>query len=217
MFNKSTDGGLSWDNANPVRIKDDADTTNTQWFSTMSVAPNGRIDVIWLDTRDHPGTDSSALYYSYSLDQGESWSVNEKLSGSFNPHIGYPNQQKMGDYFDMISNDVGVHLAWVNTFNGEENVYYSFITPAVLTGVDDMSTDDNVNVFPNPSEGIFEASWSDKRIKVDVFSMIGTKIFTSGDYNTSQEVNISSRPAGMYILKFTSEDNHQTVKRVIKE
>lgn len=34
----------------------------------MSVAPNGRIDVIWLDTRDNPGTYLSALYYSNSTD-----------------------------------------------------------------------------------------------------------------------------------------------------
>ncbi len=106
-----------------------------QWFGTMSVAPNGRIDVIWLDTRDHPGSDSSALYYSYSVDQGNTWSANEKLSDSFDPHIGYPNQPKMGDYFDMISNNTGVHLAWANTLNGGQDVYYSFITPPTSTGI----------------------------------------------------------------------------------
>ena len=135
MFNRSTNGGVTWNNAAPKRINDDADTTNVQWFGTMSVAPNGRIDVIWLDTRDHPGSDSSALYYSYSVDQGNTWSANEKLSDSFDPHIGYPNQPKMGDYFDMISNNAGVHLAWANTLNGGQDVYYSFITPPTSTGI----------------------------------------------------------------------------------
>lgn len=94
MFARSTDGGLTW--SYPIRVNDDPSVTNFQWFGTMSVAPNGRIDAIWLDTRDAPpGSDSSALYYSFSSDQGITWSANEKLSGSFDPHTGYPDQNKM--------------------------------------------------------------------------------------------------------------------------
>jgi hypothetical protein len=157
-FNMSTNGGTTWNNGATIRINDDADTTNTQWLATMSVAPNGRIDVIWLDTRDHPGSDSSALYYSYSIDQGTTWSANEKLSEAFDPHIGYPNQSKMGDYFDMISSNTGVHLAWTNTLNGEEDVYYSFITPPALTDIQDVAENVNVAVHPNPTNGLIEIS-----------------------------------------------------------
>jgi hypothetical protein len=122
MFSSSSDGGLTW--TLPRRINDDPGDNRYQWFGTMSVAPNGRIDAIWLDTRDAGASPYiSALYYSYSLDQGETWSVNEKLSDSFDPHIGYPQQDKMGDYFDMESDVSSAHLAWANTFNGEEDVY----------------------------------------------------------------------------------------------
>jgi len=47
-FAKSTDGGLTW--SDPIWINDDKNDGNTHWFGTMSVAPNGRIDVIWLHT-----------------------------------------------------------------------------------------------------------------------------------------------------------------------
>jgi hypothetical protein len=57
------------------------------------------------------------------------------MSESFNPHIGWPVQQKMGDYFDMISDDGGAHLAWAGTFNNEQDVYYSYITPEETTGI----------------------------------------------------------------------------------
>jgi hypothetical protein len=43
-FIRSTNRGLSW--SSPVRINDDPGTSAWQWFGTMSVAPNGRIDVI---------------------------------------------------------------------------------------------------------------------------------------------------------------------------
>jgi hypothetical protein len=131
MFARSTDEGLSW--SSPVKVNDDPGTSAYQWFGTMSVAPTGRIDVIWLDTRDNPGTYLSALYYSNSKDGGVTWSVNEKLSDYFDPHLGWPQQNKMGDYFHMVSDSNGANLAWAATFNGEQDVYYSYITDTTGT------------------------------------------------------------------------------------
>jgi Secretion system C-terminal sorting domain len=137
MFARSTNGGTSF--SAPVRINDDPGTSAYQWFGTMSVAPNGRIDVIWLDTRDNPGTYLSALYYSKSTDGGLTWSANEKLSDYFDPHLGWPNQQKMGDYFHMVSDNNGARLAWAGTFNGEQDVYYSYITDSTTVPVELVS------------------------------------------------------------------------------
>ena len=137
MFARSTNGGINW--SSPVRVNDDTNTKEYQWFGTMSVAPNGRIDVIWLDTRDNPNTYLSALYYSNSTDGGATWSPNEKLSGYFDPHVGWPQQNKMGDYFDMVSDINGAYLAWAGTFNGEQDVYYSYITAATTVPVELLS------------------------------------------------------------------------------
>ncbi len=125
MFARSTNGGLSF--SSPIEINDDNNITAYQWFGTMSVAPTGRIDVIWLDTRNQATDNISALYYSKSYDGGLTWSPNERLSDYFNSHLGWPQQNKMGDYFDMISDSTGAHLAWAATFNGEQDVYYSYI------------------------------------------------------------------------------------------
>jgi hypothetical protein len=137
MFARSTDGGATF--SSPVKINDDPGTSAWQWFGTMSVAPNGRIDVIWLDTRDNPGTVLSALYYSNSSDGGLTWSPNERLSDYFDPHVGWPQQNKMGDYFDMVSDINGANLAWAATFNGEQDVYYSFITDTTVIPVELIS------------------------------------------------------------------------------
>ena len=216
MFNKSSDGGLTWNNEAPTRINDDADETNTQWFGTMAVAPNGRIDAIWLDTRDHPGSDSSALYYSYSIDEGNTWSANEKLSDAFDPHTGYPNQEKMGDYFDMISNNDGVHLAWSNTLNGEQDVYYSFITPQIMTGIADVSKNANVSVYPNPTSGLLEITSGDKKIRIEIFTTVGKKVFTTSLFDTRPVIDISSQASGIYFLKTISNDHQETITKIIR-
>jgi len=122
-FARSTNGGQNW--SAPVRVNDDPAGTNAyQWFGTMSVAPNGRIDVVWLDTRADPGGYDSELYYSSSTDAGVTWAANVALSPAFDPHIGWPQQNKMGDYFDMTSDNLGADLAYAATFNGEQDVYY---------------------------------------------------------------------------------------------
>lgn len=122
-FVASTNGGLNW--SAPVRINDDpVGNFAWQWFGTMSVAPNGRIDVIWNDTRNDITQTYSELYYAYSLDGGITWSENEPVSPPFAHAVGYPNQEKLGDYYHMISDNAGAHVAYAATFNGEQDVYY---------------------------------------------------------------------------------------------
>src|SRR3712207_3764924 len=94
MFAKSTNGGQSFSPAR--RINDDpVNQAKWHWFGALSVAPNGRIDVIWLDTRHAANNTDSQLFYSYSMDGGDSWSANVAVSAPFNPFLGYPNQAKM--------------------------------------------------------------------------------------------------------------------------
>jgi len=122
-FVRSTDGGKTW--TPPRRINDDArGKGNWHWFGAMSVAPNGRIDVCWYDTRANPGTGLSALYYSSSSDGGQTWSPNRQVSQVFDPSLGYPVQRKMGDYMAVVSDDSGANVAYAATFNGEEDVWY---------------------------------------------------------------------------------------------
>ncbi len=134
VFRRSIDGGATWTDF--IRVNDDpiinpvySDTTDYQWFGALSVAPNGRIDVSWYDTRhedpnDLSGPHYSELYYAYSYDGGETWSANIPASPPFNHSLGYPVQQKLGDYTHMLSDAAGANLAYAATFNGEQDVYF---------------------------------------------------------------------------------------------
>ncbi|MEZ4652751.1 MAG: FlgD immunoglobulin-like domain containing protein [Candidatus Eisenbacteria bacterium] len=123
-FVRSTNNGATW--STPLRLNDDSGN-NWNWFGTMSVAPNGRIDVVWNDTRNTGQQNLSELFYTYSTDGGVTWSPNQQLSSVWDSWVGWPNQNKIGDYYHMRSDLVGADLAWAATFNGEQDVYYTRI------------------------------------------------------------------------------------------
>jgi hypothetical protein len=135
MFVRSTDGGITF--SAPRKINDDpVNPSKWHWFGTMSVAPNGRIDSVWYDTRNAANNTDSQLFYSWSSDGGVTWAPNVAVSNSFNPFEGYPNQDKIGDYITIVSDNGGGNVAYSATFNfnpsrnqHEEDVYYVRVAP----------------------------------------------------------------------------------------
>jgi subtilisin-like proprotein convertase family protein len=124
---RSTDGGTTW--SAPVRVDDDPSQGNWQWLAAHSVAPNGRIDVVWNDTRASGQSNLSQLYYAYSWDGGVTWSANVPVSPVFDSLVGFPNQNKIGDYSGIVSNDTGADVAYAATFNNEQDIYYVRVFP----------------------------------------------------------------------------------------
>jgi len=123
MFIRSEDDGATW--SDPIRVNDDPiDSDSYQWFGTMSVAPNGRIDAIWNDTSIDPSDSLSVLKYAWSFDAGQTWRGQLDLTTPFDQSLGYPSQNKLGDYYDMVSDNSGVNLAFAATFTGGQDVYY---------------------------------------------------------------------------------------------
>jgi hypothetical protein len=124
MFNRSTDGGMTW-LATPIRVNNDTPAPNSwHWFGTMGVAPNGRIDVVWNDTRESQNYRLSRLYYAYSNDGGTTWLGNVALGPQWDSWVGWPQQDKIGDYYDITSDDVGAFVSYAATYNGEQDVYF---------------------------------------------------------------------------------------------
>ena len=229
MFTKSTDGGNNW--TAPTRVNIEPGTSSYQWFGTMSVAPNGRIDVVYLDTSQAgAGSVDSRLIYCWSDDQGDTWNDYLVISDLFDPTIGYPNQNKMGDYFDMKSDNDFAHLAWCNTLNGGQDVYYSRISPDGILSVDDIAAAEGYGFvsYPNPvvdSTTLQFYTGDDQQATLNIYDLQGKLINNLFDGPTSGTQKIEwdatsangSRVAkGLYFSVLTIDGQSYLQKLVVQ-
>lgn len=228
MFSKSTDGGQTFSQG--FRLNTDLGNEAYQWFGTLSVAPNGRIDVVWLDTRDDPVNHSiSVLYYCFSEDGGDTWSPNTPISQPFDPKIGYPIQEKIGDYYDMVSDNEFAHLAWANTFTGGQDVYYTRISPGnILNVAENPSFDQTLRMYPNPVVGksliTFQLNET-MDVKLEVFDIYGKRVskLLDGQANLTTTVPWSGTDkdgnplaSGVYFIRLTSSQGQYSIKAIVK-
>jgi hypothetical protein len=86
ILQRSTDGGATW--SPPTRVNDDPKGNGMRQLGPkVAVAPNGRVDVTWLDTRASYPTPiiprpagGGDVYYASSTDGGLTFSANRRIS-----------------------------------------------------------------------------------------------------------------------------------------
>jgi len=222
-FSRSTDGGRTW--AQAVRVNDEPPGTAWQWFGVLSVAPSGRLDAAWYDTRHGPA-EVSEVFYAYSTDAGLTWSPNLQVSPPFNSHVGWPQQSKLGDYIGMFSDALGAGLAYAATFNGEQDVYFLRIDiDCNRNGYHDgddiasgRSRDDNHNGVPDECEGVncddirkFKVACNERgKLKAVVKSSLPQGTELTLDNNGDRQV-ITLNDAGRGKFKWQNQSGRRTV------
>jgi hypothetical protein len=187
VFSSSADGGQTW--TAPVRINNDPPGANHwQWFSTMAVAPNGRIDVVWNDTRESNQVNISRTYYASSIDGGQTWQGNIPLGPAWDSFVGWPNQNKIGDYYDIHSDRVGADLVYATTYNGEQDVYYVRIGDHDCNG---NGISDEQEILDNPSLDAADVDGDGTVTSADFFLFVNLFLESSpdADFNRDGAIN----------------------------
>src|SRR5690606_32804737 len=70
-----------------------------------------------------------------------------------------------------------------------------------------------VTIYPNPTTGILNFNSKSEIQNVVLFDLSGRKI---SEFNSSQ-INISSLPKGIYLVKISTKDGKTTTKKVVKK
>ena len=80
-------------------------------------------------------------------------------------------------------------------------------------GLDDSETE-VVNIFPNPSDGVFNIEGNGIR-KIEVVDIYGQVVFSKENENTTIKIDLSGKTAGLYLLRVVT-DNGIMTKQLIK-
>jgi hypothetical protein len=125
-FAYSTNGGSSW--STPVRVNDDAiNNGKLQFLPRITVdQSNGKIAILFYDTRDFIYADSCHTYMAVSADGGSSF-FNMRVSSASQrpvPLSGYSDGY-YSDYNSVVGINDSFFLFWTDNRNGPAQVYFS--------------------------------------------------------------------------------------------
>ncbi|GCD80822.1 fibronectin type III domain-containing protein [Schleiferia thermophila] len=89
-------------------------------------------------------------------------------------------------------------------------------------GISENRLSDMLKVYPNPSNGVFELTFSDQvdKLPVRIFDLKGVKVYestlTSGNGNFSETFDLKSLPKGVYMLKVTTSEGEISRRIVLQ-
>lgn len=132
----SYDGGATWTEAKNIS-DDDPALYGGQFFPNINVAPNGRIDVAWWDTRDIQGLRGTDAYYAYSTDDGKTWSKNTRITDqSIDRKLGiWGNNYDIASAPGVASTNAYAVFGWDDTRNSDLSFQDSLTTGGGLQDV----------------------------------------------------------------------------------
>jgi hypothetical protein len=121
QYHRSVDGNRTW---SEVKVLNDDDPKQLfgQFLPNVSVAPSGRVDVVWWDLRDGAPHYANDVYYGYSEDAGETWSTNLRITDrSIDRRIGiWTNNSDTRQPPGLGSADELAVVVWDDTRHGDQ-------------------------------------------------------------------------------------------------
>ena len=159
-FSKSVDQGTTW--TTPVVVNGDFPFVGDQFFPWLEVDNEGRIHMVFLDSRNTQQNDNVTngmldAYYSWSDDGGATFNEHRLTPQSFNSDNDGLNRssQFLGDYLGLAMSENAVWPVYLDTTNGDTDIYTHKITfeapcPADIEGDDgEVGVDDLLLLLAN--------------------------------------------------------------------
>jgi len=112
----SRDKGMTW--SSPIKVNTDT-TTNDQFFPFISVARNGRVDVVFYDRRNDPSNFLLDVFAGVSYDGGVSFRNRRITDAQIDPGTTI----FIGDYIGVTSLNDSFYPGWCGVANGQEEIF----------------------------------------------------------------------------------------------
>jgi hypothetical protein len=135
QFSSSSDAGRTWSAARIIGIPPGL-TADNQVVPTMSIAPDGRIDIVYYDLAEPSGLENT--YLTSSSDGGSTFSTPQLLSSApsntaTGPQFGFGNGEHEGSHLVTSTNDT-TFAAWTDSRRGDintgkEDIFFASVHP----------------------------------------------------------------------------------------
>lgn len=145
------------------------------------------------------------------------------------------NHLTSGDQFNLVSSNylnmnVGAYSSfWVN--NIDNDAYLDLFVGQDLGGISHLETDPNstasldklsivtqIDVFPNPTTGVFTIKeFSSEQMYVTVYDLFGKEIIGAFSFESTINLNLEEFTNGIYLLKFVTQNGIAATKRIVKQ
>lgn len=140
-----------------------------------------------------------------------------------------------GDQFNLVSANylninVGAYSSfWVN--NIDNDAYLDLFVGQDLGGISHLETDPNstsglenlsidplIEIFPNPTTGVFTIrEFSSEQLYVTVYDLFGKELIGTLNFESTINLNLEDFKNGIYLLKFVTENGNVATKRIVKQ
>jgi hypothetical protein len=158
LLAKSTDFGSTWVGENnirmdqggiPVRVNQDTqDLWNfDQWFPTITVNPDGVINIVFYDSRNDPYNKLTEVWVAQSIDGGLSFKDFKVSESSFYPFPIYTSGY-MGDYIGIASTKDYSYPCWMAPADTLVDYNYRVVPFGSLKKIGQLSNDWNMVSLP---------------------------------------------------------------------
>ena len=121
FFRKSLDKGVSWGDRS-LLLAPDRDATGASRSPSISVAPNGRIDVVYYHTSPAPDLQAfDDVWWSYSIDGGDNFLGRQVNEAPIDRNKGYSgplaSMRQLGNHYPpgVSSTDGAAYVVWSDT------------------------------------------------------------------------------------------------------
>ncbi|OFV81513.1 MAG: hypothetical protein A2Y78_03470 [Acidobacteria bacterium RBG_13_68_16] len=170
FFSYSTDRGQTW--TPPVEIAPERRQEVSQFQQAIAVNKDGTVGIMWLDTREAPGKDRWDVYFTASVDGGESFLSARRVTSEVSTPFAARNIRPVP--ISVVSTDKGVNAMLYSGFSG-------FPDGGDYLG---MAAD---------ADGVFHPFWADARSGIYQIMTSRIRVETG---ETTETAPTSGRPEG---------------------
>lgn len=88
-----------------------------------------------------------------------------------------------------------------------------------VTGLIEDNSENNIMVFPNPSNGVFNVFANENKQcpKIEIYNLLGKKIYQSETKNWKSEIDLSKQPNGIYFISIETDKRVAVQKLIIQQ